>query len=56
LFLKTEKAGTSGFRFEIPVHSLSGGRIRAFGITNGGVAFELKQTENVREAIEKFYK
>jgi hypothetical protein len=55
-FLKTEKAEFSGFQFEIPAYKFTGEKIRAFGITMKGVAFELKLTGTARESMEKFFR
>ena len=55
-YLKTEKAKQSGFQFEIPKYILSGEKIRAFGLTKKGVAFELIITDSAQKSMKAFFR
>ncbi len=55
-YLGTDKAKYSGFQFRIPKYIVSGEKIRAFGITKKGVAFELKITVTAGESMEKYFR
>jgi hypothetical protein len=54
-YLGTEKGKYSGFQVEIPIYTFTGEKIRAFGITKKGVAFELRLTDKIRESMEAFF-
>jgi hypothetical protein len=54
-FLKTAKAEFSGFQFEIPLHTLTGEKIRAFAITKNGSALELIITDACLELMEGYF-
>jgi hypothetical protein len=53
-YLKTEKARFSGFQFEMPFYTFTG-KIRAFGITRKGIAYEFIITDSARKTMEKIF-
>jgi hypothetical protein len=55
-FLKTEKGLSSGFQFEIPLHALTGEKLRGFALTRNGTAFELIITDPAMVSLENFLK
>lgn len=54
-YLKTDKARYCGIHTEIPKYAFNGEKVKAFGITGNGEAFELRLTDNVSESIKKYF-